>query len=245
MRIIGHRGASGLALENTLPSLELARLLGVDAIEIDVRKTKDNQLVVFHDSDLSRLADNDTKISDLTFAELKKVMLSDGQSHIPTLEEALQMSGDIPVIIELKTKDCTSEILETIDKFPSSDITIASFKLNELIGFQEARPDIKLVGLERTKPFDIINFARSRNLQGVGMNFWLLNPLTYFLVKRNKLSLYVYTVNNRLLGNIISVLYPGAAICTNHPEWFIKHPWLRIRKSPLARNLHPIKRRSK
>ena len=56
MKIIGHRGAAGLALENTLPGIELARLLGVDAIEIDVRKTKDNQLILCHDADLKRVA---------------------------------------------------------------------------------------------------------------------------------------------------------------------------------------------
>lgn len=235
MRIIGHRGASGLALENTLPSLELARLLGVNAIEIDVRKTSDNKLVVFHDSDLTRLSNQETKISDLTLNQVQKIVLNDGQSIIPTLEDALTMIGKVPIIIELKQSDCVDELVKVLEKFPRLDITIASFKLGELTKLRSLLPEITLIGLEGTKPFDIIHFARDRKLNGIGLRFWLLNPLTYFLARRQKLSLYVFTVNSRLLGRIISVLYPGVGICTNHPEWFIKHPWLRLRKNSRAK----------
>ncbi len=231
MRIIGHRGAAGLALENTLPGLELARLLGVDAIEFDVRMTKDERLVVAHDSDLERISGISAKISDLSLEELQNITLNDGESKVPTLEEALDMSGKIPVIIELKQSGCARQLVDLIDLSPSQDITVASFKLNELTDLRNRRPSLKLVGLERTKPFDIIQFARQRNLNGVGLNFWLLNPLTYFLIKRSNLSIYVYTVNNRLLGRAIAVLYPQAGICTDHPEWFIKHPWLKLRRS--------------
>ncbi len=62
MKIIGHRGVAGLALENTLPGLELARLLGVDAIEFDVRMTNDEHIVLCHDNSLSRVADSSEKL---------------------------------------------------------------------------------------------------------------------------------------------------------------------------------------
>ena len=71
MKIIGHRGAAGLALENTLPSLELARLLGVHAIEFDVRKTKDNRLVLCHDADLSDISNSDAKVRSLNYKKKK------------------------------------------------------------------------------------------------------------------------------------------------------------------------------
>lgn len=242
MKIIGHRGVSGLALENTLPSLELARLLGVDAIEFDVRKTKDGALVLCHDSDLDRISSLSTKVSELTLNELQQVTLNDGQSMVPTLEQALKMTLKTPVVIELKESECVEKLLEILKKFPDIDITVASFKLNELTKLRNLAPHLKLVGLERTKPFEIIQSARARKLNGVGMNYWLLNPFTYWLIKRRKLSVYVFTVNNRFIGKFLSFFYPQAAICTNHPEWFIKHPWLRLRRGGRALKTRQPKR---
>lgn len=237
MKIIGHRGAAGLALENTLPSIELARLLGVDAIEIDVRMTKDGALVVCHDADLSDVSDSDAKISQVALKDLQKITLSDGQSHVPTLKQALRMAGNATVFIELKQNGCAEKLLQDLRDFPDIDAAVLSFKLDELAVLRRLDPKLTLYGLERTKPFDIIQFAKELQLNGVGLNFWLLNPLTYWLAKRHNLKIFVYTVNSRLLGRFIGLLYPEVAVCTNHPEWFIKHPYLRLRAN---RNWAPV-----
>ena len=54
---IGHRGARAYEPENTLSSFKKAVEMGVDAVELDVRKTKDGQLVVIHDADLKKTTD--------------------------------------------------------------------------------------------------------------------------------------------------------------------------------------------
>ncbi|MGZ6005431.1 MAG: glycerophosphodiester phosphodiesterase, partial [Candidatus Saccharimonadales bacterium] len=54
MKIMGHRGAAGLELENSAAGIEKAIELGVDFIEIDVRKTHDNQLILCHDDNFGR-----------------------------------------------------------------------------------------------------------------------------------------------------------------------------------------------
>ncbi len=239
MKIIGHRGAAGLALENTLPSIELARLLGVDAIELDVRKTKDNQLVLCHDSDLRRVAGVGHKVSEHTLKELQSIILNDGQSFIPTLHQALQTAGDTPVIIELKQKDCVTELGKVLQDFPNLDITIASFKLNGLHELREHNSSLRIYGLEHTKPFEIIQRVKRANFDGVGINFWLLNPLTYFLIRRAKLEVYAYTINNRVLVNFIRLLYPRVAVCSDRPELFVKHPWLKVRSGPQFKPLRP------
>ncbi len=231
MKIIGHRGAAGLALENTLPSLELARLLGVDAIEIDVRMTQDKKLVLCHDADMSHISDSNSKVSELTLEELSKIRLRDGQSVVPSLRQALRVVEDTPVIIELKQGECTEPLLKVLKDFPNLDVTIVSFKLNELKKLHQQDPTLKLYGLEQTKPFEIIQWAHKTKLNGVGLNFWLLNPLTYVLIKRLNLDIYAYTLNSRLLVKFVQLLYPNVAICTDHPEWFIKHPWLTLRSN--------------
>ncbi len=229
MKIIGHRGAAGLALQNTLPSLELARLLGVDAIEFDVRKTKDNKLVLCHNAALSDISKSDLRLSDTELSALLKIRLNDDQSYIATLSEALEMCRTVPVYIELKETGCTELLLKELVKFPDSDVTVLSFKHEELAKLRKLSPSIKLYGNERTNPSDIIQTARKLHLNGIGLNFWLLNPLTYWLAKRHHLDIFVFTVNSKLLGRFIGFLYPGVAICTNHPEWFVRHPYLRLR----------------
>ena len=222
MKVIGHRGAAGSELENTLASLQIAIDLGVYAVEIDIRKTKDNHLVVCHDADLTRIAHDGRKISDLSLIQLQKIPLLTG-ANIPTLTEALEVIHTTPVFIELKESGCSQLLLNVLAKFPKARVQICSFNLNELAALRELSPDLTLYGSERTKPFDIIHLANRLNLNGIGLNYWLLNPLTYWLCKRSHLSMFVYTVNNRFVANFLGKLYPDVAICTDYPERFIKH----------------------
>jgi glycerophosphoryl diester phosphodiesterase len=85
---IGHRGARAYAPENTLTSFKKALEIGVDAIELDVRKTKDNQLVVIHDADVKRTTDGEGLVNELTLKEIEGFDAGSGEK-IPTLEETL------------------------------------------------------------------------------------------------------------------------------------------------------------
>jgi glycerophosphoryl diester phosphodiesterase len=221
MKIIGHRGAAGHELENTLASLQHAVQLGVWAIEFDVRKTKDGKLVVFHDSDLKRVSEQNQHIDDLTLAELQKIPLLTG-SHIPTLAEAMEVIGSKRAVIELKDAHCAEELVRILADFPKANVTVVSFKLGELSALREMQPGLRLYALERTKPFDIIHLAKRLGFNGVGFNFWLLNPLTYWLCNRSGLEMYVYTVDIPILARYISRFYPSVGICTNYPERFLK-----------------------
>ncbi len=231
MKIIGHRGAAGLALENTISSLEVACLLNIGAIELDVRKTKDNRLVVCHDGDLMRIGKNPIKIAETTLKKLQSIVLIDGHSRIPTLEGALRAAGNTPLIIEIKSSGCSKLLADFVAANPDSKLSFASFKHGELLKLRKLGVGSPLIALEHTKPFDIIHFAKRDHFDGIGLKFWLLNPLTYLLAKRANLSIYVYTVNSQLIGRLIGKIYPSVGICTDRPELFIKHPWIKLRKS--------------
>lgn len=220
MKIIGHRGAAGSELENTLASIKAAVDMGVYAIEIDVRKTRDDQLVILHDPKLSRVANDKRKIKKLRLKQVQRVALHSG-SNVPTLAEALDVIGNKLVYIELKESGCIEPLLKILKKFPKARVRIASFKHDELEKLKPLVPKLKIYALERTKPFDIIHNAKRLNLDGIGLNFWLLNPLTYYLVKKAGLDIYVYTVNNRFQAKFLNLLYKDIAICTDYPERFI------------------------
>jgi glycerophosphoryl diester phosphodiesterase len=221
MNIIGHRGVAGLELENTHSSFTRALNMGLQAVELDVRKTKDDQLVVCHDADLQRIANRQEKIRDLHLNELRKIVLIDG-SYVITLQEALEILEGIHIFIEVKDEGCGRVLMSLLNKFQSQTVTIVSFRLRELAIYKDLDPRYDLYGAERTRPFDIIHLAKILRLDGIALNFWLLNPLTYYLCKRANLKLYVYTVNNAFIAGLLATLYPNVGICTDFPDKLLK-----------------------
>lgn len=238
-KIIGHRGAAGIELENTATSLERAASLGVSGIEFDVRLTRDKKVVLCHDRDLMRIAGDPSIIAERTLAELQKIPLLDG-SRLITLHDALKITGNIPVIIETKDHGAARPVLTEIKKFPDIDIKVASFNLEELALMRDLAPDLFLYGLERTKPIESIHLARLLKLNGIGLNYWLLNPFTHRYARHCNLKIYVYTVNNRFIARFISWLYPDVAICTDHPEWFVSKRRKAPSKSAKIKRKHPV-----
>lgn len=243
MRIIGHRGAAGLALENTAASIKAALLAGVDTIEIDVRKTKDNQLVLCHDDNLLHIAARPDQVGQLSLKQLQKISLVNG-SKILTLNVALSLIGKKSVIIELKEAGCARLLANLLQHYPTGQIYVASFIISELVILRDLNPKIKLLALEHTKPFDILHLSKIFKLDGLGLNFWLLNPLTYYRAKRHNLIIYVYTVNNRFNMWFIHLLYPRVAICTDYPQLLSgkKVKFTRQKRTPLQSALRKAPR---
>lgn len=90
--------------ENSLAALERCVALGVDLVEIDVRRTRDGQLVVMHDARVNRTTDGQGRVSDLTLARIQALRLKGGDGEAPpTLEAFLNAArGRILVNVDLK-----------------------------------------------------------------------------------------------------------------------------------------------
>jgi glycerophosphoryl diester phosphodiesterase len=102
--IIGHRGASAVETENTVPAFARARADGADGVELDVMTCATGEVVVFHDDDLLRLAGRAGRIADMSFDVLREVTLASG-AKIPTLEEVFEACGpEMLVNVELKAR---------------------------------------------------------------------------------------------------------------------------------------------
>ena len=104
--IMGHRGYVEKGVDNTIQALEAAAENGATMVELDVQMTKDQGLVVMHDSNLQRLAGINREVSDMTYDELVGLTLSQGdyQSQLPSFEEFVKRAQelDIDLLIELK-----------------------------------------------------------------------------------------------------------------------------------------------
>lgn len=130
---IGHRGARAYEPENTLASFRRAIELGVDAVELDVRKTRDNELVVIHNADVNKTTDGNGPVNSFTLEEIQKFVTEKGE-HIPTLEEVLDVVGKrVKVLVELKETDTEEKVIELIRrKKLMDDVILISFDENIL-----------------------------------------------------------------------------------------------------------------
>ncbi len=127
--VIGHRGACGYYPENTLLSLRKAVEMGVDAVEFDVRSTRDGVIVLFHDEKLDRLLKIRGRLRDKTYSDLQRYTIRG--EKIPTLQEALELlkRSKVNVVIEIKEPDITSKVLDIVDEsgIEKDRILIVSF----------------------------------------------------------------------------------------------------------------------
>ena len=136
---IGHRGAMGYVVENTLESIQKALDFGVHGIEIDVHLCASGELVVFHDFTLERISNGIGEISKNTLSELKQLKIGN-KFQIPTLEEVLNLINKKCLLnIELKGQHTAFETCRIIEKYVKnntwnhSDFLVSSFETKETI----------------------------------------------------------------------------------------------------------------
>ena len=130
MKVMAHRGYSGVYPENTMLSFREAVKVGCDAIEMDVHETRDGRLVVIHDERLDRTTDGSGRICDHSFAELQQVNAAArykgkyAPEHIPSFDEYCEWASGESVghNIEIKTDkiyyhDIERKIWATIERY--------------------------------------------------------------------------------------------------------------------------------
>ncbi len=120
-KIIGHRGVAAYAPENTLESIHSAADMGVEWVELDVKITKDQIAILFHDDTLERTTSASGNIAELTLAEIKELDAGSwfGESfigaEIPTLEEAIDVLLERDLGVNIEIKPCSGREKETAE----------------------------------------------------------------------------------------------------------------------------------
>ena len=191
---IGHRGARAYAPENTIKSFEKAIEIGVDAVELDIRKTSDNELVVIHDADIKRTTNGKGLVSELTLKEIRSFS-ADGEK-IPTLDETLNfLDKKVKVFIELKEAGVEEQVLSMVrSKGLEKNVVIVSFLEDALKKVRELDNDIEtgLIYAKHKNPVKaalelkanyllaLYRFTHSANVQkahenGLKMVVWTIN----------------------------------------------------------------------
>ena len=136
------------AAENTLASFASAESVGVAEIELDVKITRDGELVVIHDRTVERTAATPTRylrtpVEELTFDELRTVDLGEGE-RVPTFEEALDVTS-VDLQVEIKSPDAARPLAQFLRNRAEADrarCVITSFDALSLADFTAEWPDV-------------------------------------------------------------------------------------------------------
>ena len=192
---IGHRGAMGYELENTLESINKAIELGVDGIEIDVFKIKSGEIVVFHDEYVDKLTDGSGKIEDYNLKDLKKLKLLNG-SRIPLLEDVLDLLDEKYFLnIELKGLN-TAKTVECILK-DRKNILISSFNWDEL---KKTKLD-KAILIEGN-PLLALKVAKEMGAVAINPDYNFLTLEIIDKIHKENLKIYTWVVNDKIKLNV-------------------------------------------
>ena len=117
-RLIAHRGASCEAQEDTLAALNLAAALGADAVKCDPVYTKDGHLVLFHDPDLLRLANDPRAVRDLTLAKMRASLAAAGKALTTQEELERAYAYPVPVLFDLSFSPSDDAFFRHLDTLP-------------------------------------------------------------------------------------------------------------------------------
>jgi glycerophosphoryl diester phosphodiesterase len=146
-RLYAHRGASAERPENTLPAFERAVEVGIDALEMDVHVTRDNQLVVAHDETAARTCGAQLAWGELDLAEVHRLdagwgfVAPDGTRpfagkaiRVPTFEQVLDAFPAMRINVDLKGDRAAALMLDLVRARRAEDrVTLASFRLTTLV----------------------------------------------------------------------------------------------------------------
>jgi glycerophosphoryl diester phosphodiesterase len=192
---IGHRGARAYEPENTLRSFRKALEIGVDAVELDVRKTRDNHLVVIHDADVKRTTNGKGLIAELTLKEIKQFSTEKGEK-IPTLEEALDfIDNKAKIIIELKEQGLEEKVLSTIQsKKLEKNVIIVSFLEDALAKTRELNKQIE-TGLIYAKHKNPVKAASELKANYLLPLYRFTHTANVQKAHENNLKVLVWTIN--------------------------------------------------
>lgn len=242
--VIAHKGASGYAPENTLAAFQLALDMGVDMIEVDVRHTKDEEIIVFHDQTLDRTTNGTGDVHDYTLEEIKEFDAGSwydskfADERIPTLKEVLDLvDGKCKVLIEIKHMDHPhyhdfSEKLIDIIKQERNGFEWVILQSYETTYLEEAHAyddriqtkqmligedSAPLIAFYVETRMHLGRSEKSDQMKALNPHYKTLSPRRVFRMHARGYKVYAYPVNDR--KDMIKQLNMGVdGLITDYPD---------------------------
>jgi glycerophosphoryl diester phosphodiesterase len=196
MQIIAHRGASFFEPENTIKAIERAIKMGADFVEVDVRMSKNNRLVIMHDADINRTTDGKGLVKDYTLQELKRLEAGDGET-IPTLDEIIACVKDrVGLVIEIKEPGTEGKILEKINENKLENTILTSFYHKSIENARKMNPSVDAGIIFACQPLDMNQMASNACANVIFPGYKYLDEDLIKQAHKNGISVYPWTVDD-------------------------------------------------
>ena len=212
--VIAHRGASSIALENSLAAFRLAAGQGADAVELDVHATQDGEIVVHHDPSVLGLP-----IAQARWRDLSTVPLANGET-IPTLAQALDVLGALKVFVEVKVLDprWDDRLLAVLDEGPNpGGYAVHSFAFHVVRRLGAKRPSLPRGVLSEVATKSPKQTLEDASAQTLWQERATLDERLVKDVHGLGATIMAWTVDNP--SDMERFVQWGVdGLCTNHPE---------------------------
>ncbi len=226
--IIAHRGASLEAPENTIRAFERAIGIGVDRIELDLRRTADGGIVVLHDAVLTRLCDDPRQLTEMSLAEVLGLPVLAGDfgtapnTRIPDFDEVLsRIAPRCPLYLELKTDGDPDPVAfseQVLDLVPNGTVhRIASFDARVVSTTLKQGHRSVLIANELSALANIPEQLRPK-LQALSLNHLSVDEQAVQATRELGIELWTWTVDHREQWQRLTDLGAVDAWCTNDPR---------------------------
>lgn len=243
--IIGHRGASGHAPENTIASFDMAFEDGADGIEFDVRLARDGVPVVFHDASLERIAYLERRVEEFDSTVLVKLYVGEWFNtrrptharesfvfeRMPTLAQVFERYGARNLYVEMKCEEparraeLASAVVGLVREHGLSErVVVKSFEHDSLIEVKRLAPEIHtaaLFGRSWPRPLvsadRIIGEATACGADEISLHRSLLRRATVEAARSRGFAVVVWTVNSSILLRR-AVSLGVRAVITDYPR---------------------------
>ena len=195
--VIAHRGDSSHALENSLEALRLALSLSVDMVEIDIRKSMDNELYVMHDKHTGRTSDKNVDIEQSRSDEISRVKLNNGEP-IPTLKDVLGLfTGNVGLNLEIKSEGAGRLAAEHLrDSGYRVPVLISSFLEKEILAVRGVAPFISTSGIFDTFTAQNLTAYCAKRYSLISLRKKTVSRELIIACHDHGLKVYVWTVDD-------------------------------------------------
>lgn len=229
-KVVAHRGFSGKYPENSTLAFEKSIKAKADMIELDIRITKDKEIIVIHDLDLKRTSDGEGSVEEMTLAEIHQYDIGSWLSprftgqRVPLLRDVLRLckANGMELNIEIKATEHT-EIVPMLNEMLIEEdflqgVIVSSFDIPLLEALKEINPEIPCGYLfDKTDIMEVLKESASKGFEAIHPRWLRITPEAKAEADRLGIMINCWTVN--LEEDMQSMIELGVnGIITNYPD---------------------------